>query len=43
MDKFDANADNVKPLPQAEISNAPKADNKIGIFRQILNSKRQNF
>ena len=43
MDKLNANADNVKPLPQAEISNAPKADNKIGIFRQILNSKRQNF
>lgn len=43
MDKLNANADNVKPLPQAEISNAPKVDNKIGIFRQILNSKRQNF
>lgn len=35
-------ADNVKPLPQAEISNVQKIDNKTGIFQQLLKAKRQN-
>lgn len=42
MAKLNSFADNVKPLPQEEISNTPKVDNKIGIFQQMLKAKRQN-
>ena len=42
MAKLNSFADNVKPLPQAEISNTPKIDKKIGIFQHMLKAKRQN-
>lgn len=41
-EKLNILADNVKPLPQAEISNVQKTDNKIGIFQQFLKAKWQN-